>query len=86
MNREHDKQPRDFGVAGSIPFSDFGHFDQHFVWFFEVSDSFDVFKACKDYWGDKLKDLIKGLGLRESMTPLLLQAVGRFQATDDTLW
>jgi len=25
-----------------------------------VSDSFDVFKACKDYWGDKLKDLIKG--------------------------
>lgn len=25
-----------------------------------VSDSFDVFKACKDYWGDKLKDMIKG--------------------------
>lgn len=25
-----------------------------------VTDSFDVFKACKDYWGDKLKDLIKG--------------------------
>eukprot|EP00933_Yihiella_yeosuensis_P020049 TRINITY_DN16173_c0_g1_i1.p1 TRINITY_DN16173_c0_g1~~TRINITY_DN16173_c0_g1_i1.p1 ORF type:complete len:768 (+),score=205.11 TRINITY_DN16173_c0_g1_i1:77-2380(+) len=25
-----------------------------------VSDSFDVFKACRDYWGDQLKDLIKG--------------------------
>ena len=25
-----------------------------------VSDSFDVFKACKDYWGDELKDLVKG--------------------------
>ena len=26
----------------------------------EVSDSFDIWRACKDYWGDKLKDLIKG--------------------------
>lgn len=25
-----------------------------------VSDSFDVFKACRDYWGDELKSLIKG--------------------------
>jgi len=25
-----------------------------------VSDSFDVFRACKDYWGGELKDLIKG--------------------------
>lgn len=25
-----------------------------------VSDSFDVFRACREYWGDKLKDLIKG--------------------------
>ena len=25
-----------------------------------VSDSFDVFKACRDYWGSSLKDLIKG--------------------------
>jgi nicotinamide phosphoribosyltransferase len=25
-----------------------------------VSDSFDVFRACRDYWGDALKDLIKG--------------------------
>jgi len=25
-----------------------------------VSDSFDLFRACKDYWGDKLKDKIKG--------------------------
>lgn len=25
-----------------------------------VSDSFDVFKACREYWGDQLKDLIKG--------------------------
>eukprot|EP00913_Durusdinium_trenchii_P024278 g22793.t1 len=25
-----------------------------------VSDSFDIWRACKDYWGDKLKDLIKG--------------------------
>lgn len=25
-----------------------------------VSDSFDVFKACKEYWGEELKDLIKG--------------------------
>ena len=32
-----------------------------------VSDSFDVFKACREYWGDALKDKIKGrisLGLR----------------------
>ena len=25
-----------------------------------VSDSFDVFKACREYWGDELKELIKG--------------------------
>ncbi|CAK9068630.1 unnamed protein product [Durusdinium trenchii] len=25
-----------------------------------VSDSFDVFKACREYWGDALKDKIKG--------------------------
>lgn len=25
-----------------------------------VSDSFDVFRACRDYWGDRLKDKIKG--------------------------
>ncbi|CAJ1375554.1 unnamed protein product [Effrenium voratum] len=25
-----------------------------------VSDSFDVFKACREYWGDSLKDMIKG--------------------------
>merc|ERR1719401_1814081 len=25
-----------------------------------VSDSFNIWRACKDYWGDKLKDLIKG--------------------------
>jgi len=25
-----------------------------------VSDSFDVFKACKEYWGGTLKDMIKG--------------------------
>mmetsp|Transcript_63779 Transcript_63779/g.103318 ORF Transcript_63779/g.103318 Transcript_63779/m.103318 type:complete len:524 (+) Transcript_63779:88-1659(+) len=25
-----------------------------------VSDSFDLFRACKDYWGTELKDLIKG--------------------------
>ena len=25
-----------------------------------VSDSFDIWRACKDYWGDKLKHLIKG--------------------------
>jgi len=25
-----------------------------------VSDSFDLFRACKDYWGGKLKDKIKG--------------------------
>lgn len=25
-----------------------------------VSDSFDVFKACREYWGDELKDLVKG--------------------------
>mmetsp|Transcript_35370 Transcript_35370/g.77388 ORF Transcript_35370/g.77388 Transcript_35370/m.77388 type:complete len:524 (+) Transcript_35370:96-1667(+) len=25
-----------------------------------VSDSFDLFRACKDYWGGALKDLIKG--------------------------
>ena len=25
-----------------------------------VSDSFDVFKACREYWGDQLKDMIKG--------------------------
>ncbi|CAE8601827.1 unnamed protein product [Polarella glacialis] len=25
-----------------------------------VSDSFDVFKACREYWGSELKDLIKG--------------------------
>ena len=25
-----------------------------------VSDSFDIWRACKDYWGDKLKDLITG--------------------------
>ena len=29
----------------------------------KVSDSFDIWRACKDYWGDKLKDLIKGRGL-----------------------
>lgn len=32
-----------------------------------MSDSFDVFKACREYWGDALKDKIKGrisLGLR----------------------
>ena len=26
----------------------------------EVSDSFDIWRACKDYWGGQLKDLIKG--------------------------
>lgn len=25
-----------------------------------VSDSFDIWRACKEYWGTKLKDLIKG--------------------------
>merc|ERR1712036_6032 len=25
-----------------------------------VSDSFNIWRACKDYWGTKLKDLIKG--------------------------
>merc|ERR1719387_231835 len=25
-----------------------------------VSDSFDVFKACREYWGNALKDMIKG--------------------------
>jgi len=25
-----------------------------------VSDSFDIWRACKEYWGEKLKDLIKG--------------------------
>jgi len=25
-----------------------------------VSDSFDIFRACKDYWGTQLKDMIKG--------------------------
>merc|ERR1719409_273588 len=25
-----------------------------------VSDSFNIWQACKSYWGDKLKDLIKG--------------------------
>jgi len=25
-----------------------------------VSDSFDIWRACREYWGDKLKDLIKG--------------------------
>ena len=25
-----------------------------------VSDSFDVFKACREYWGDALKEKIKG--------------------------
>merc|ERR1719230_829527 len=25
-----------------------------------VSDSFDVFNACQNYWGDALKDMIKG--------------------------
>mmetsp|Transcript_51749 Transcript_51749/g.116079 ORF Transcript_51749/g.116079 Transcript_51749/m.116079 type:complete len:529 (-) Transcript_51749:72-1658(-) len=25
-----------------------------------VSDSFDIWRACKDYWGDQLKELIKG--------------------------
>mmetsp|Transcript_47049 Transcript_47049/g.124681 ORF Transcript_47049/g.124681 Transcript_47049/m.124681 type:complete len:531 (+) Transcript_47049:31-1623(+) len=25
-----------------------------------VSDSFDIFRACREYWGDKLKDMIKG--------------------------
>ena len=25
-----------------------------------MSDSFDVFKACREYWGDALKDKIKG--------------------------
>jgi len=25
-----------------------------------VSDSFDIWRACKDYWGGQLKDLIKG--------------------------
>merc|ERR1719238_2176672 len=25
-----------------------------------VSDSFDLFKACKEYWGGALKDMIKG--------------------------
>jgi len=25
-----------------------------------VSDSYDIFRACGEYWGDKLKDMIKG--------------------------
>eukprot|EP00440_Ansanella_granifera_P074322 gb/GFBE01080654.1/.p1 GENE.gb/GFBE01080654.1/~~gb/GFBE01080654.1/.p1 ORF type:complete len:586 (+),score=164.51 gb/GFBE01080654.1/:1-1758(+) len=25
-----------------------------------VSDSFDIWKACREYWGDALKDMIKG--------------------------
>ena len=25
-----------------------------------VSDSFDVFKACREYWGDALKEKIQG--------------------------
>jgi len=25
-----------------------------------VSDSFNIWRACKDFWGDKLKDMIKG--------------------------
>merc|ERR1712064_195080 len=25
-----------------------------------VSDSFDIFRACREYWGGRLKDLIKG--------------------------
>jgi len=25
-----------------------------------VSDSFNIWRACRDYWGDKLKDMIKG--------------------------
>ena len=31
----------------------------------EVSDSFDIWRACRDYWGGQLKDLIKGRHLVE---------------------
>ena len=35
-----------------------------------VSDSFDIWRACKDYWGGKLKDLIKGRGWTKWMVSI----------------
>eukprot|EP00438_Fugacium_kawagutii_P033478 Skav230631 [mRNA] locus=scaffold1673:212633:230604:+ [translate_table: standard] len=38
-----------------------------------VSDSFDVFKACKEYWGEELKDLVKGRISGESWGRLVVR-------------
>jgi len=38
-----------------------------------VSDSFDIYKACREYWGEQLKDLIKGRITEQSFGRLVVR-------------
>ncbi|CAE7315548.1 NAMPT [Symbiodinium natans] len=49
-----------------------------------VSDSFDIWRACRDYWGDKLKDLIKGRRLIQRQLCDVLWPLPAMDAEDVT--